>query len=381
MKFFSKPKVKHSRLELTKRWLIGCTAVMVLLGIIFLTASIVDNYRSSNERQKFSILYDQSNYLIESEGLSQNTLDSLSAYAQVMQKNDNYLVTDEEGKILFKANERYVLGDTFQVIVGSSSQNIYENNVDVAVVLDENQEMMYCLQFNGEQNDFSLINKSKKHPKYEQFFPSTQETQTQPQVQQDYVDEFTYSTVNRFDNYPTIGYLQHEYIAYKKLHIYRINSYYSYQERSINSFLPIVQLLIALAILLIPVNMILLSIWMFLDARKRQFNSSLWGILGLLTNVIGLIIYLVVRPEPKTCPKCETVLEKGFMVCPTCGYHNAQACQKCGALLKEEWSRCPYCAHPAQMPYVQSTAIPSAESQPLSEEAQPIAATPQETQE
>ena len=47
---------------------------------------------------------------------------------------------------------------------------------------------------------------------------------------------------------------------------------------------------------------VLIAIWMYNDARSRgDSNAIVWAILGLLFNLVGLLIYLVVResaPRP-----------------------------------------------------------------------------------
>jgi len=43
---------------------------------------------------------------------------------------------------------------------------------------------------------------------------------------------------------------------------------------------------------------ILVAIWVYKDAKKRNMSSpALWLIIVLLLNLIGLIIYIIVRPK------------------------------------------------------------------------------------
>ena len=35
--------------------------------------------------------------------------------------------------------------------------------------------------------------------------------------------------------------------------------------------------------------------WMVLDAQKRRERAAVWGLFGLLGNVIALVVYLLVR--------------------------------------------------------------------------------------
>ncbi len=51
-------------------------------------------------------------------------------------------------------------------------------------------------------------------------------------------------------------------------------------------------------ILVIPIVIsILIGVWMYKDANKRGENGVLWLIVGLIAGIIGLIIWLIVRPK------------------------------------------------------------------------------------
>ncbi len=47
---------------------------------------------------------------------------------------------------------------------------------------------------------------------------------------------------------------------------------------------------------------LLVAIWVYKDATKRGANGVLWLIVVLLLGIIGLIIYLVVRPKETAPP-------------------------------------------------------------------------------
>jgi len=40
---------------------------------------------------------------------------------------------------------------------------------------------------------------------------------------------------------------------------------------------------------------IILAVWVYRDAEEREMEGALWLIIVLLTGIIGLIIYLIVR--------------------------------------------------------------------------------------
>jgi hypothetical protein len=107
--------------------------------------------------------------------------------------------------------------------------------------------------------------------------------------------------------------------------------------------------------LLIPVVIVLLAFWVFVDATRRGHKfPALWAVLTLIGNVIAWIIYMMVRPAatvgaegkvvPKgTCPLCGTKLRSDFIACPGCGILLRSKCHNCGRALENDWSFCPYC--------------------------------------
>jgi len=59
-------------------------------------------------------------------------------------------------------------------------------------------------------------------------------------------------------------------------------------------FGPIFLTIIVLVILFFVIGL-LLAIWVYRDAKKRDMNAAVWLLIVLLTGCIGCIIYLVVR--------------------------------------------------------------------------------------
>lgn len=83
--------------------------------------------------------------------------------------------------------------------------------------------------------------------------------------------------------------------------------------------------------MLFPVIGLLLCIWVYRDAQKRGMDAVLWLIVVLIANIIGLIIYFVVRkpevikgtPSPYStaqyCKHCGNPLTSDARFCPKCG--------------------------------------------------------------
>jgi Mn2+/Fe2+ NRAMP family transporter len=67
---------------------------------------------------------------------------------------------------------------------------------------------------------------------------------------------------------------------------------------------------------------IALLVWVARDAKNRSMdNSILWMVLVMITGLIGLIIYLCVRPAGNLvpCPHCNNKRMQVSTTCPHCG--------------------------------------------------------------
>lgn len=111
-----------------------------------------------------------------------------------------------------------------------------------------------------------------------------------------------------------------------------------------------------------------MAIWTFRDIRARSRDilaQILATILVLVLPVVGLIVYLMLRPretleeayehsleqeallqaieETDECPGCGQQVEGSFLYCPDCHTRLKKACPDCGRALRLHWSICPYC--------------------------------------
>lgn len=99
-----------------------------------------------------------------------------------------------------------------------------------------------------------------------------------------------------------------------------------------------------LFVLLIP---IIIGILVYKDAKRLQMNPWMWTLIAMyVPNLIGLIIYLVVRSnenKKSRCIDCGATLESDYNICPNCGHQLADVCSNCGRYVKKGFSKCPYC--------------------------------------
>ena len=100
---------------------------------------------------------------------------------------------------------------------------------------------------------------------------------------------------------------------------------------------------------------ILVIVWVYRDAEERGMNGALWALLVLVGNIIGLIIYLIVRNEAitggmmssatVTCPNCKKIIKADYTFCPHCSAKVSAVCPSCEKPVETGWKACPYCGH------------------------------------
>ncbi len=118
---------------------------------------------------------------------------------------------------------------------------------------------------------------------------------------------------------------------------------------------------------------IAMGIWTFNDIRSRTRDwlaIVLACLLVLVFPVIGLILYLMIRPketlaevydraleeeallreleETLTCYSCGVPVKDEWVYCYNCHAQLQHACPSCGKLVRNEWDICVYCGAPQQ---------------------------------
>ena len=116
---------------------------------------------------------------------------------------------------------------------------------------------------------------------------------------------------------------------------------------------------------------IAMGIWTFNDIRSRTRDWLAIGLACLLTlifPVVGLILYMMIRPkdtladvydraleeeailreleETITCHNCGVPVKGDWVFCPNCHAQQQYACPSCATLVRQEWDICVRCGTP-----------------------------------
>jgi Double zinc ribbon len=90
---------------------------------------------------------------------------------------------------------------------------------------------------------------------------------------------------------------------------------------------------------------LLLTGYVYADAKRRGMNALLWTLLVIfIPKALGFLAYFLLRkPLELPCPKCGTPLAADFHFCQKCGYALAPTCAHCGRAVSRDFACCPYC--------------------------------------
>jgi ABC-type transport system involved in multi-copper enzyme maturation permease subunit len=84
---------------------------------------------------------------------------------------------------------------------------------------------------------------------------------------------------------------------------------------------------------------ILFCAWVFRDAESRGMNGAVWVIIVLIANVIGFLVYLIVRGDRRPPPAYHPSYAGTTKFCTHCGKQlptAARYCSSCGKPVAEK---------------------------------------------
>ena len=101
----------------------------------------------------------------------------------------------------------------------------------------------------------------------------------------------------------------------------------------------------ARAMLLVCVYWVLVALWMYRDAARCKLSPLYWGLIGLFTNLIGLIVYKIYKHSATLCPACGAAQSAGHLYCSFCGAQLGARCANCGGKVGAKDSFCHHCGN------------------------------------
>ena len=104
----------------------------------------------------------------------------------------------------------------------------------------------------------------------------------------------------------------------------------------------------ALAMLFFCVYWVLVALWLYRDAAGCKLSPLYWGLIGLFTNLIGVIVYKIFKRSLAVCPSCGGAQSAGHLFCSYCGVQLGRRCTACGSQVGTKDRFCHHCGKPIE---------------------------------
>ncbi len=101
----------------------------------------------------------------------------------------------------------------------------------------------------------------------------------------------------------------------------------------------------ALAMLFFCVYWVLIALWLYKDAAKCKLSPLYWGLIGLFTNIMGLIVYKIYMRSMAVCTSCGAAQSADHLYCSFCGTQLGTRCESCGCKVGPKDSFCHHCGN------------------------------------
>lgn len=101
----------------------------------------------------------------------------------------------------------------------------------------------------------------------------------------------------------------------------------------------------AIAVFFFMIYWVLIALWLYRDAAISKLSPLLWGLIGLFTNIIGVIVYEIYKKGCALCPGCGAAQNISHLFCSYCGAPLGKRCANCGGKVGGKDSFCHRCGH------------------------------------
>ncbi len=103
------------------------------------------------------------------------------------------------------------------------------------------------------------------------------------------------------------------------------------------------KIIATVGILFFMVYWVLLALWAWQNAAKSKLYPLFWGIIVLLTNIAGVIVYQLYKHANVTCPGCGASQSRLHLFCTNCGTKLGETCKSCGTHISKKDAYCSGC--------------------------------------
>jgi RNA polymerase subunit RPABC4/transcription elongation factor Spt4 len=282
---------------------------IVIAGVLLLLCLSIIVYVS---RDKISMVIDYQKIAdsFERNGLTDNVKNQLQQLAADSKDIKNVVVLDKNNTIVYKANNNLIEGKTKLLLRPYKAGGKY---------LEDSTNSDYL--FKVVKPDDMILNRDYID---------------KDQAERENIDdELYYEKDYKSKDVYLLNYVMDHPTHSKVLMIRTVNPI-PYAER-------LLEVLGTLLGLIVALYWIGLALWVYKDAAGKKLNASLWGLLVLITNLVGLIVFLIYKQNSLTCYQCGALQSKLNAFCSNCGTRVNESCNNCQAIISKGDNYCGRC--------------------------------------
>ena len=311
--------IQHSffKLQNTKKMLIIIFSLIIVLSVSILITTEIIKSRPQNIQQSIADRFNKIKVQLEFKGFTKNVKEMTEDYSKLFDGYSNIIITDDNGKIVYKVNDGYISEkDKFLVLIDPWQANGFDS--DIAYLIDSKNTIKYAAQLDIALNINKLKEQSSKNTLSKALFSQlldSDDSLGEPEITNSDGSTYVISSETKIM-------MNYEYIASKGLNLYSLydsehqfNNYFIFT----NFLQTVSHWMIIITVGFIILFWILLPLWVFKDAQNKHLNVHKWAILTFFLNVFGLGIYLIFRPKSAKYPSCNQDIQDNWILCPNCG--------------------------------------------------------------
>lgn len=276
----------------TAKWYIVLLLLCAVASAVLLGVAFQDKLALLYRLERLNEQVERGKSVAEMEVNLQKLADSSSDVVDV-------LVLDRENKILFSAKDSAVgQGESLHL------QRVPDTGKSAYFFDDTNADVLFKLQ------------------KEEEFFISKDIQARLGEIRRDYDDSHFFQADSSGKQVYGISYLSNRKTGEK---VYLITDV-----QPVHNGILYLKIAAALAVLFFMVYWVLVALWVYADAAKTKQSAVVWGLAALLTNLAGVVVYLIYKNIHLACTRCGALQNRSNRYCVHCGAPVGDSCAKCG---------------------------------------------------
>lgn len=286
------------------------TKAYIVVSLLLLAVVFASSLYVFREKIVFSLNYLKIDRQVEKHGIDASIQSQLNALAGSMVDIKDVLLLDKDNNIVYSSKKSGIGKDNKLILTKVKGKNLFFQDVNIP-------------------DTYFKVVKPEKLLLTKDLYRNSRE------IKKEYSDDFFY---NKNYNAEKIYFINYFTDRENGMKIFVINDIkpIPYAEDLIKSAA-------VLLLLIFGFYWILLALWVYKDASKKSLNAALWGLLILITNLVGVIVYVIYKQNNQTCDKCGSLQGKLNVFCSCCGVRVNESCEKCGAIISKQDNFCAGC--------------------------------------